>query len=100
MEYEIAKKGDSLIARLTGSLTFKNTKEFGVVIEEFNAQNAKALELDFAELTFIDSTGLGALVRAFDATQVAKGDFIIHNASGSVLQALERSKFGKIAKLI
>lgn len=50
---------------------------------------AKVLVLDLAEITFMDSTGIGALVELGHDAEDADADFIIRNPSPRVTRILD-----------
>lgn len=50
---------------------------------------AKVLVLDLAEITFMDSTGIGALVELGHDAEDADADFIIRNPSARVTRILD-----------
>jgi len=92
-------KSDTFTVKISGVLDYKSARDFRQVIEEFNHQNAINITFDFGELSYIDSTGLGAIVKAFDVTKKNGGKLTIENASGEVLQSLKMSNFQEIADL-
>ncbi len=62
LEKEPSATGDSLIARLTGKLSFENVHDF---IATLRPEPAAHLILDMSGLSFLDSAGVGALVTLF-----------------------------------
>ncbi|MDP9291536.1 MAG: STAS domain-containing protein, partial [Verrucomicrobiota bacterium] len=66
MDAVMASENDRLVLRPAGELTAATSVEFGAVLQERWARNSAAslLQVDLSDIRFIDSTGLGCLLRA------------------------------------
>jgi anti-anti-sigma factor len=64
---ETLQIGDSLVVSLTGELDLATVPEFEGAIE--HARGGSAIVVDLTELTFIDSTGIRALLHVYSAGQ-------------------------------
>jgi anti-anti-sigma factor len=62
LEKQTAGGGDSLVIRLIGKLSFENAPRF---ITALRTEPAAHLVLDMSGLSFLDSTGVGALAALF-----------------------------------
>lgn len=84
-------------------------------INELNAANAATfrdqirtalqpeharLDLDFAQLRFLDSSGLGALIALHKAMQARQGGVRILSAQPHVLQVLELTRMHRVFELV
>ena len=58
---DIEEQGDLVIARVTGELDIAEAASTGDAIAEATPSSARALVVDFSELTFIDSSGIAML---------------------------------------
>ena len=58
---DIEEQGDVVIARVTGELDIAEATSTGDAIAEATPSSARALVVDFSELTFIDSSGIAML---------------------------------------
>jgi anti-anti-sigma factor len=56
--------GDAIVVRLAGELDLYNADEARAAIGGAAERNPERVVVDFSEVTFIDSTGLGVLVEA------------------------------------
>jgi anti-anti-sigma factor len=79
--------GDRAIVRVSGELDVASASEFRQVVSDLlNTATAPAIGLDLADLTFVDSTGVGTLVVAqricrqvgVDLTVVALSPFVAY----------------------
>ena len=62
LTFEIERDGDTAIVKCHGRLVAGTTEELYQAVKHLLPQ-AKVVVVDLAELTYVDSTGLGALVR-------------------------------------
>jgi anti-anti-sigma factor len=62
LTFEIRRDGDATVVKCQGRLVAGTSEEFYEAVKELLPQT-KLVVVDLAELTYVDSTGLGALVR-------------------------------------
>jgi anti-sigma B factor antagonist len=62
LSFEIERDGDTAVVKCHGRLVAGATEEFYQEVKQLLPQ-AKVVVVDLAELTYVDSTGLGTLVR-------------------------------------
>lgn len=88
---EVSQEGDEFIVWLSGELDL-NSRDH--LIETVTAQAARSVVLDLSGAVFIDSSGLGALVRCRHAASAAGRQFSIRGAAGPVARVLEITGLG------
>jgi anti-sigma B factor antagonist len=64
LSFAIELGGDTAVVKCHGRLIAGTTEEFYQEVKQLLPQ-AKVVVVDLAELTYVDSTGLGALVRLY-----------------------------------
>jgi anti-sigma B factor antagonist len=62
LAFEIKRDGDTAVVKCHGRLVAGTTEELYQAVKDLLPQT-KVVIVDLAELTYVDSTGLGALVR-------------------------------------
>ena len=90
---EIVSKGDSSVVALRGELDVANSEH---VQQELVAVGGSVVVVDLSELTFIDSSGLTALVHAHDEITGHGRGFELRGASGSVQRVFEITGLSKL----
>ena len=60
----VSENGDALVVQLAGELDLYNTPVVREALREAAGRQPKRLVVDLSEVTFIDSTALGAFVEA------------------------------------
>ncbi|MCG6152220.1 STAS domain-containing protein [Leptospira bandrabouensis] len=79
-QYEIKRENDKAIVLLNGSLSLKDTPKFRADLkEQIDTEAIKELVLDFKNLSYLDSSGIGILLHAYSWTKEKKKQVrIIH----------------------
>jgi len=90
-------KSESLNVALAGELDMMAAFKLEPALEDLlAAHDVRRLVLDLADLTFIDSAGLGALLAIRDRTQGLGIEMVLANVSGPARRILELSGLGPI----
>jgi anti-sigma B factor antagonist len=84
------RDGVGIIA-VAGEVDSSNAAELRDVFLSVLGEEPRSLVLDLAELTFIDSSGLGALISANREASIQFGTVTIRNPSAFVLRLLEET---------
>jgi len=69
MQYNIQNAGDKITVKITGRLTFKEHSTCRDWMKELSSQNGRSEVIDLSSLEFIDSAGLGLLLRIKEAAE-------------------------------
>lgn len=84
--------GDECVLALTGEIDMLRADKLGDLgVGTLQSHNIRRLTVDLAAVTFIDSTGLGALVRMHQAASVQDKHFSLRNPSDAVRKLLSLS---------
>lgn len=98
MRIEYVQKNDTIHVKLFDKLTFADHVAFRKLIDETKQSKARALILDVAELSMIDSSGLGMLMIALDEAKKSGFALNLVNATGPVQQLLKISRMDVLFK--
>jgi len=74
LTFEIERDGDSAVVKCHGRLVAGTTDEFLQEVKHLLPQT-KVVVVDLADLTYVDSTGLGVLVRLLASARQAGCEF-------------------------
>jgi len=77
-----------------------NARAFKERILAVLTDSHKAIEIDLAQTTFIDSTGLGVLISLDKAVRPRKGVVRLLNPSSSVLTVLELTRLHRVFEVV
>lgn len=91
---------DAVLVRLAGELDEHSAAQFRETVEhELDESGSSNLLLDLSEVSFIDSSGLGALLGRYKRVSQAEGKMAITGASTQVRRILELSGVLRIIPL-
>ena len=91
---------DKLIVYLTGELDHHNAEEVRIKIDDrLDRDNLKKLVMDFSDVTFMDSSGIGVVIGRYKKITLSKGSICIVNVRGTVKRVFELSGMLKIIKV-
>jgi anti-sigma B factor antagonist len=91
---------ETVIVALHGEVDVLTVDQVRVAIGDAIAKRPRAIVVDLAELSFIDSTGLGALVFGFQRCRDANITFTLARASRGVHQILVLSGLLEIVDVV
>ncbi len=81
MDIDIRQSGDTCALRLKGRFIAESVRDFDAALESALSSGCVYLILDLAEMPFIDSSGIGAVVNALRRTRQVGGDTKLVNPS-------------------
>jgi anti-sigma B factor antagonist len=84
----LAHDAGTVTVALHGEVDVLTVDQVRVALTEALDQRPDSIVVDLAELSFIDSTGLGALVFGFQRARDTRIDFALARPSGTVRQIL------------
>jgi anti-sigma B factor antagonist len=99
MEIGQRDHGDIVILDLDDRLTAAVAPRLRTVVADLVAAGRTRIAINLADVTFIDSSGLGALVGALKATRTAGGDLRIAAAATQVVQVLRLTNLDRVLQV-
>jgi anti-anti-sigma factor len=84
LEIRTERRGDHLLVTLEGELDLVNAPRWEEELEEIEADSPGTVILDLREITFIDSTGLRALIAADQRARSAGRRLIVVRGAKAV----------------
>ena len=97
MEYEIDKTGEQITIRITGRLTFKEHGKCRELIQALGDMDGEHEIADLTKLEFIDSAGLGLLLRLKESAETANRNLSLRVPNdGQVHKMLTVAEFEKM----
>lgn len=97
MEYQNRKDGDQQEAILSGNLTFDDMTSFRQLIVEFQNASAERWVMDLRNLDFIDSAGLGLLLRLNAAAETCESKLSLRvSPEGKVKNMMDVAQFDQV----
>ncbi|GLC28658.1 anti-sigma F factor antagonist [Clostridium omnivorum] len=100
MYLKFENEKDTLIVYLMGELDHHSAEEVRTKIDDrLDRSGITKLIMDFTNVTFMDSSGIGVVIGRFKKLSLKKGEVCIANVNSSVKRVFELSGMFKIIKL-
>lgn len=100
MYLKFDKKNENLIVYMMGELDHHSAEEVRSKIDDrLDRDNVIKLILDFTNVTFMDSSGIGVVIGRYKKVSLKKGMVCIANVNSSVKRVFDLSGMFKIIKL-
>lgn len=92
MHYSIENEPGALRVKLEGTLTFRDSRSFHLMLDSFKDMlNTAEVRLNMERLESIDAMALGMLLVAFDQFKKMKLELVFEQPQGQVQQALNEA---------
>ena len=100
MSVQVRKKEGVLTARLSGEIDHHAAREMREAIDD-TAQKVKprCLKLDFSQVPFMDSSGIGMILGRVRLVQFWKGRVVLSGLSPNLGKMVELSGIGNLAAI-
>ncbi|PAS96252.1 MAG: anti-anti-sigma factor [Candidatus Dactylopiibacterium carminicum] len=97
MDAQVSINDSQAVLRLGGRFDFKAHREFRDAVESLLGQaGSRNLQVDLAEVTYLDSSALGMLLMLRDKAKATNKDVALVGVKGSVKQVLDIANFSKL----
>jgi anti-anti-sigma factor len=96
----VLPQGDTVVVALRGEVDVLNVEQVRVAVHEAIAARPREILVDLAALSFIDSTGLGALIFGFQRARDARIAFRLAHPTRLVRQVLVLSGLLEVVQLV
>jgi anti-anti-sigma factor len=98
MEYSQQIQGENLSLQLKGQMTFNDHPKIKEVIRIISSHPITLVTIDFSDIEFIDSAGLGMLLILKEEMDKKSGRVLLMNPKGQVEKIFRVSKFDSLFK--
>ncbi len=96
IEMDVQRQEDRAVIRIAGSVTMDVAREFGDRLTDTAQQDIRLMVVDLAELDFLCSEGLGALVTAHTKCAHRGGRIRLASPSDQIRDLLELTNLNRL----
>lgn len=101
MNVDIKTEGNYAVALLSGEIDHHNAKEIREELDKFIISNQpKELAIDFGDISFMDSSGIGLIMGRYKLISECGGRLIVKNPQQYIKRVLKISGIERIVKII
>lgn len=100
MNIDIKNENGAAVARLSGEIDHHNAKEFRTELDRYivTAQ-PRELAIDFGEITFMDSSGIGLIMGRSKLMRECGGSLEVRNPQPYIRRVLKLAGIERIVKI-
>ncbi|MBK7141013.1 MAG: STAS domain-containing protein [bacterium] len=99
MEMIVREKGPVTVIQLTGRLDLASGSSLKEQVKKLLAKNETTIHLNLAQVEFINSSGLGALVSIMKEVRLTKGRLTLSNLASYVQEIFDITQLSHIFEI-
>ena len=99
MELSIVEEGDIAVVTLNGDLDLEHSNRMRQNLLDILGK-ARAVIVDLAGVTMIDSSGIASLLEAFQTARKRGKGFVLAGAGGSVIKVLKLARLETVFEIV
>jgi len=100
MDIKVESQGDTITVRIKGKITFECCPELQKSLDSALKDGIREVRIDFREVPFIDSSGVGEVLRLFKRLRETGGSLLLMNPNKKLRDLFLMYRFDKFMKII
>lgn len=92
MELKLSKQGSVRVIEIYGKFDIESTEEFETLFQKQMETNPSLLAIDMNKLEYIDSSGIGTLIKSLNTIKNKKGTLILVGLNSMILNVFKLAK--------
>jgi anti-sigma B factor antagonist len=100
MDIQVETFENCRIVHLKGKVTFEHCPMLQEYLDSVFKENAPCIIIDFKEVPFIDSSGIGEVLRLFKQMKDAGGEVILRNPNRKIRDLLVMYRFDQFMTIL
>ena len=99
MDIQVESQGDRQIVHIQGKITFEYCPVLQNRLDLVVDQGAREVVIDFKNVPFIDSSGVGEVLRIFKRMRESNGEVVLLNPNQKLRDLFSMYRFDKFMKI-
>lgn len=99
MDIQVDSRGKQRIVRIEGKVTFESCPVFQNHLEAIMDEGVDEVVIDFSNVPFIDSSGIGEILRLFKHMREVGGEVVLMNPNRKLRDLFDIYRFGQFMKI-
>lgn len=100
-EYDTSGAGDERLVTARGEIDASTARGLAAALDDvLDTAPAVTLTVDLGDVSFLDSTGLGVLVKAKKRAEAGGGDIVLANVPDRIVRILEITSLTQVFRLV
>ena len=100
MDIQVDSRGDKRIVRIAGKITFEHCPALAARLDPVLEEGVREVVIDFKDVPFMDSSGIGEILRLFKLLRDRKGSLVLINPNKKLLSLFSMYRFEKFMKIL
>ena len=99
MDIQVESHGDRRIVHITGKVTFEYCPVLQTRLDSVVDEGVRQIVIDFKEVPFIDSSGVGEVLRLFKRMKDQDGEVVLANPNQKLRELFSMYRFEQYMKI-
>lgn len=99
MDIQVESAGDVRIVHVKGKVTFEYCPAFQDRLDSILDEGVRQVVIDFREVPFIDSSGIGEVLRLFKKMKDSDGEVVLANPNRKLRDLFSMYRFNQFMKI-
>ncbi|MBN1567482.1 MAG: STAS domain-containing protein [Acidobacteria bacterium] len=99
MRIQVESRGNRRVVRIKGKITFEYCPVFQSHLDSIMNEGVNEVIIDFKDVPFIDSSGIGEILRLFKHMREAGGEVVLMNPNQKLSDLFDMYRFGQFMKI-
>jgi len=99
MDIQVESVGDVRIVHVKGKVTFEYCPAFQSRLDSILSEGVRQVVIDFSEVPFIDSSGIGEVLRLFKRMRDTNGEVVLANPNQKLRDLFSMYRFNQFMKI-
>jgi anti-anti-sigma factor len=99
MDIQVESLGTCRIVHLKGKVTYEHCSELQARLDEILEQDVNEITIDFRDVPFLDSSGIGEILRLYKIVRDRKGELTLTNPNQKLRTLFAMYRFDKFMKI-
>jgi anti-sigma B factor antagonist len=99
MDIQVESQGNRRIVHIKGKVTFEYCPVLQSRLDSIMDEKVRQIVIDFKDVPFIDSSGVGEVLRLFKLMRDAKGEVILANPNQKLRDLFSMYRFDQFMKI-
>jgi anti-sigma B factor antagonist len=99
MDIQVESRGDCRIVHIKGKVTFEYCHIFQDRLDAIVGEGVRRIVINFKDVPFIDSSGVGEVLRLFKRMKDANGEVVLANPNQKLRDLFEMYRFDQFMKI-
>jgi len=99
MDIQVESRGDVKIVHIKGKVTFEYCPALQSRLDSVLDKGIRRIVIDFKEVPFIDSSGIGEVLRLFKKMRESNGEVVLANPNKKLKDLFSMYRFNRFMKI-